>query len=184
MDTTEKNEGINNEVIQLVLEEIAQEQRTNTQTVNDMTTAVNGLSNKIDQLKREVDSPKPTPGNIDVQDIKDIVDKRMDHIVVKIDERLERPKKYPILLFPEQDRVLFYKIVFGRWFLYLVIMLFLNNLYKWGVHYSDMQKEIQLEQLQNDHIKRAWDSLYQNNGKVVRKLMNEAYSRSEQTAGK
>jgi hypothetical protein len=45
-------------------------------------------------------------------------------------------KKFQILLFPEQDAKLFYKIVFGRWFLFLVLMLLIINLYKFSVHWS------------------------------------------------
>jgi hypothetical protein len=60
----------------------------------------------------------------------------------------------------EQDRKLFYKVVFGRWLILLAIMLFITNLYKWGVHWSDNQKMIQLEQIGNDRMLRAWGYLY------------------------
>lgn len=93
-------------------------------------------------------------------------------------------KKFQVLLFPEQDAKLFYKVVFGRWFLWLVIMLFLTNLYKWGIHYSDNQKEIKMQQIENDRIRKSWNYMYNNNGKEVKRLMERAYINSEKTETK
>ncbi|MNE91835.1 hypothetical protein D3C80_1894970 [compost metagenome] len=87
-------------------------------------------------------------------------------------------RKIQILLFPEQDAKLFYKIVFGRWFLWLVIMVALSNLYNWGIHYSDNSKEIEIRQIQNDRIVKAWEYMYSNNGKETKKLMEKAYVNS------
>ena len=89
-------------------------------------------------------------------------------------------RKFQILLFPEKDARLFYKVVFSRWFLWLAVMLFLTNLYKWGIHYSDTQKEIKLVQVENDRIRKAWNYMYNNNGKDVKKLMEKAYVHSGQ----
>ncbi|MBN8720705.1 hypothetical protein SAMN05444410_10252 [Hydrobacter penzbergensis] len=82
------------------------------------------------------------------------------------------------------DAKLFYKVVFSRWFLWLAIMLFLTNLYKWCIHYSDNQKEIKLEQMENDRIRKSWNYMYNNNGKEVKKLMETAYIRSGETENK
>ncbi|MNF90019.1 hypothetical protein D3C84_725690 [compost metagenome] len=87
-------------------------------------------------------------------------------------------RKFQILLFPEQDAKLFYKIVFGRWFLWLAIMVALSNLYNWGIHYSDNSKEIEIRQIQNDRIVKAWEYMYSNNGKETKKLMEKAYVNS------
>ncbi|HEX7356114.1 MAG TPA: hypothetical protein VF270_00215 [Ignavibacteriaceae bacterium] len=53
-------------------------------------------------------------------------------------------KSIRILLFPEQDAKLFYKIVFSRWLLYLCLMLAINNIYKWALNYSNNLKEIEM----------------------------------------
>ena len=86
-------------------------------------------------------------------------------------------RKFQILLFPEQDAKLFYKIVFGRWLLWLTIMLFITNLYKLSVHWSDNQKEIKLQNWERDKIKKAWDYLYFQEGKNMKRLMDSAYNR-------
>ncbi len=88
---------------------------------------------------------------------------------------------FQILLFPEQDVKLFYKVVFSRWFLWMAIMLFLTDIYKWEIHYSDNQKEIKLEQIENDRIRKSWNYMYNNNSKEVKRLMEKAYINSKET---
>jgi len=88
-------------------------------------------------------------------------------------------RKFQILLFPEQDAKLFYKVVFGRWFLWLTIMLLFVNVYKFSIHWSDNQKEIQLQQEENNRITKAWQFLYDQQGKRIRQIMDSAYLRTE-----
>jgi hypothetical protein len=76
---------------------------------------------------------------------------------------------------PKQDAKLFYKIVFGRWFLFLVLMLLITRLYDFSIHWSDNQKEVQQKELENDRIKKAWYYLYEQEGKVGKRLMDSAY---------
>jgi hypothetical protein len=57
---------------------------------------------------------------------------------------------------PEQDVKLFCKIVFGRWFLFLVLMFLITRLYDFSAHWSDNQKEVRQKELENDRIKKAW----------------------------
>nr|MBC7613272.1 hypothetical protein [Pseudopedobacter sp.] len=101
-------------------------------------------------------------------DIKTIVGKQPKSVI----------KKFELLLFPEQDAKLFYKIVFGRWILWLTAMLAINNIYKWGVNYSDNQKDIEIQQLDNDRIKKSWQYLYKNSGNNMKKEMEKAYENS------
>lgn len=70
--------------------------------------------------------------------------------------------------------------VFGHWFLFLVLMLLITNLYNLFVHWSDNQKEVQQVRLENDRIRNAWDYLYDREGKTGRRLMDSAYSRHAQ----
>lgn len=63
--------------------------------------------------------------------------------------------------------------------MWLTIVLFIANLYKFSIHWSDNQKEIKEQQLQIDKIKKAWDYFYFQEGKVVRRLMDSAYNKSK-----
>lgn len=89
-------------------------------------------------------------------------------------------RKFQFLLFPEQDAKLLYKIVFGRWLMWLTVILVITNLYKWSIHWSDNQKEIKQQQLQTDRIKKAWNYLYFKEVKGIKRLMDSAYNKSKE----
>jgi hypothetical protein len=57
-------------------------------------------------------------------------------------------------------------------------MLSIINLYNFIVHWSDKQKEVQQQEQENDRIKKAWNYLYQQEGKARRRLMDSAYFKS------
>jgi hypothetical protein len=179
MSITEKLNNTEKDTLQLVLEEYAQEQAGNTKAVNDLITVVNGLTGKIKEFEEKIEKPKTVKVSTDILPIMDIVSKGITDIKLAVAAQPKSiVKKFQILLFPEQDRKLFYRVVFGRWLVLLVIMLFITNLYKWGVHWNDNQKEVQHEQLENDRINKAWFYLYKNEGKAVRRLMDSAYSKN------
>ncbi len=167
----------------MVLEEFTQEQKTTNQPINDLITAVNTIGSKVDDFKKELDKPNAVSVTTDTKPIQQIIQKGLTDIKLMIGTQPKSViRKFQILLFPEQDAKIFYKVVFSRWFLWLVIMLFLTNLYKWGIHYSDNQKEIKMEQVENDRIRKSWNYLYNNNGKEVKRLMEKAYTNAGQAA--
>ena len=185
MDTTRKNEQIEKETLGLVLEEFTQEQKTTNQNINDLISAVNTIGSKVDDFKKELDKPKAVSVMTDTKPIQQIMQKGLTDVKLMIGTQPKSIiRKFQILLFPEQDAKLFYKVVFSRWFLWLVIMLFLTNLYKWCIHYSNNQKEIKMEQIENDRIRKSSNYMYNNNNKEVKRLMEKAYINSEQTEGR
>lgn len=181
MNTTEKLNSAEKETLQLVLEEHTQEQANNTKAVNDLVTAVNVLTGKVKELDEKLDKPKQITVSADTRPIQEIMKKGVADMKIIVGTKPQPViKKFQILLFPEQDAKLFYKIVFGRWFLFLVLMLLIINLYNFSVHWSDNQKEVQQTQLENDRIRKAWGYLYDQEGKTGRRLMDSAYLRSDQ----
>jgi hypothetical protein len=151
----------------LVVGELAQEQVNNTKTVNDMVTAVNVLTGKIDELSEKVDKPKPVIVSADTRPAQEIMKKGVADMKIIVGTKPQPVvKKFQIQLFPERDAKLFYKIVFGRWFLFLVLMLLIQNLYNFSVHWSDNQKErksssarTRINFVENDRIKRLFTIL-------------------------
>jgi len=181
MDTTEKLNSEEKETFLLVVGDLAQEQVNNTKTVNDMVTAVNVLTGKIDELNEKVDKPKPVIVAADTRPAQEIMNKGVADMKIIVGTKPQPVvKKFQVLLFPERDAKLFYKIVFGRWFLFLVLMLLIQNLYNFSIHWSDNQKDVQREELENDRISKAWDYIYGHVGKAERKAMDSAYSRAAQ----
>lgn len=167
------------ETLELVLEEFTQEQKTNNLNVEALIVAVNKVGDKIDAFEKEHKTEKVVQDPLDIRPIEAILKKGFQNIELMIDRQPKSiVKKFQILLFPEQNAKLFYKIVFGRWFLWLTIMVALSNLYNWGIHYSDNRKEIEMRQIQNDRIRKAWEYMYSNNGKETKKLMEKSYVNS------
>ena len=179
METNINKGHIERETLQLVLEEFTQEQKTNNQHIEALIIAVNNVGNKIDGFIKEHKPGKNVLEPLDIKPIEAILQKSFLDIKYMIGRQPKNIiRKFQILLFPEQDAKLFYKIVFGRWFLWLGIMVALTNLYNWGIHYSDNNKEIEMRQIQNDRIRRAWEYMYINNDKETKKLMKKAYIKS------
>ena len=182
METNANKGHIEREALELVLEEFTQEQKTNNQHIVALITAVNNIGNKIDAFEKEHTSDKVVSDPLDIKPIEAIVQKGFLDIKFMIGRQPKSIiRKFQILLFPEQDAKLFYKIVFGRWFLWLAIIVALSNLYDWGIHYSNNRKEIEIQQIQNDRIRKAWEYMYSNNNKETKKLMVKAYLNSAES---
>jgi len=180
MDTTEKLNDTEKKSFLLVVNEFIEEQAKNTKMVSDLVAVVNVLTGKVDELNEKLDKPKPVIVAADTRPAQNIMNKGVTDMKLIVGSKPSPViKKFQILLFPEQDAKLFYKIVFGRWFLFLVLMLLIDNLYNFSIHWSDNQKEVRREQLKNDRINRAWYYLYEQEGKAVRRLMDSAYAKSE-----
>jgi len=181
METNGKNSQIERETLQLVLEEFTQEQKISNQNIGELIIAVNNVGNKIDEFRKEQEIHQAVPAVTDTKPVEAILQKGFLDIKYMIGTQPKNIlKKFQILLFPEQDHKLFYKIVFGRWFLMLVIMFVVGCIYQWGIHYSDNQKEIEMRQIENDRIRKSWKYMYYNNGKDIKKVMDKAYINSEQ----
>ena len=170
---------IERETMQLVLEEFTLEQKTNNQHIDELIIAVKNIENKIDAFKNEHTIEKNVSEKLDIKQIEVILQKGFLDIKYMIGRQPKSiTRKFQILLFPEQDAKLFYKIIFGRWFLWLAIMIAISNLYNWGIHYSDNSKEIEMHQIQNDRIRKAWDYMYNSSDKETKMLMEKAYINS------
>jgi len=176
MDTAKKSGELEIKTIQLVLEEQTREQENNTKAIGDLISAVNTLSGKMQSWDEKLDKPKSINVSTDTKPIQEIMKKGVaDMKFIVSTKPVPVIKKFQMLLFPEQDAKLFYKIVFGRWFLFLVLMLLITDLYNFSVHWGDNQKEIQQEELENDKITKAWFYLYSHENRVGKRAMDSAY---------
>lgn len=181
MDTTKKIEDIEKDSLELVLKEFSEEQKLHTKTVDDLVKAVNRLSGKFIEFEEKLEKPKGIDILTDTKPMQEIVKKGIIDMKLTVAAQPKNViRKSQLLLFPEQDAKLFYRVVFGRWFLWLVVMLLLTNLYKFSIHWSENQKEINLQQLENDRIAKAWNYLYYSQqGKSVKQLMDSAYHKNK-----
>jgi len=167
------------DTLQLVLQEFAEEQKATNQNINALIQTNKQLLEKLGELEEQIKEPKPVNLNADTKPFLQLLQKGMLDIKLIIGNQPKSiQRKFQILLFPEQDAKLFYKIVFGRWFLWLVIMLALTHFYKWGVHYNDIQESIEIEQLESERIRKSWKYLYEHSDNNVKKEMERAYENS------
>ncbi|ANI89392.1 hypothetical protein A9P82_08855 [Arachidicoccus ginsenosidimutans] len=179
MNEKERNNIIEQESFKMLLEEFTKEQEVHNKYMNELVATINGLSTKVASLETKLHNPQPVKVHIDTATIEQVVGKGIKDMKI-IASAKPQPviKKWQILLFPEKDAKQFYRIVFGRWFLWLVIIFFLSCLYKFGIHWSDNQQQMKLEQLENDKIKKAWIKLYGQENKAGKQHMDKMYEQS------
>jgi hypothetical protein len=164
--------------MELVLQEFADEQKTTNQHIIELIKKSDELKEKFKDLEIQISNPQ-TSVNSDTKPFLSLLENGLMEIKTIVGNQPKNvTNKFQLLLFPEQDAKLFYKIVFGRWFLWLVVMLALTDLYKWGVHYSDNQMKIEVEQLEKDRIRKSWKYLYKNSDKGIQRKMDKTYENS------
>lgn len=176
MDDSNHTGNIGKDSLELIINEFAEDQKLYHKTIGDLVTAINGLTDRVKQLEEKVGKPQAVTVSTDTRPIQETIKKGMTDIRLIMSGRPSNiTRKFQILLFPEQEAKLFYKVVFGRWFLWLTIMLFLTNLYKFSVRWNDNQKEIQIQREESKRISKAWNYLYLQSDKAVKRLMDSAY---------
>ncbi len=182
MEGVKKIEMQERETLEIVLKEILEEQQKVNKINLDQATAIGGLIVKVNSFNEKLENLKIIAPPVSTKPFEETLKKVIAEMQLTADNQPKMvTRKFQILLFPEQDAKLFYKIVFGRWLLWLTIMLFITNLYKLSVHWSDNQKEIKLQNWERDRIKKAWDYLYFQEGKSIKRVMDSAYNKCLKT---
>lgn len=174
----EKTNLFENESLKMLLEEFTGEQQTNNKTLDDLVKSVNQLTGRVSQIEEKLAKPEPIQVTVNTEAVQKIVKEGITTMKL-LSAAKPRPlvRKFQVLLFPEQDARLFYKIVFGRWFLMLVILFSLSCLYRFSIHWNDNRQIVKIEQLENDRILKAWNLLYHNKG--LRNSMDRAYQKAD-----
>ncbi|MBB4801186.1 hypothetical protein HNP37_001225 [Flavobacterium nitrogenifigens] len=167
---------IEQDALQLVMEEFSQEQKINNQHIVTLISEVKNVKDKIDSFKKESEGEIKLSQPFDISTVEVILQKGildMKYMIGRQPKSIVR--KFQVLLFPEQDAKLFYKIVFGRWILYLTVMLAITNLCKWGLNSSNNRKEVELRMIQDETVWGAWIYMYNNSDKKIKQQMDKAY---------
>jgi len=176
-ESTGKSEMDN---LHLVLQEILEEQKAANKMNTDLVAAVNRLTTKVSGFEEKLENQKIMAPAIDPTPLQEVIKKGvMDMKLIVGAQPKNIVRKYQVLLFPEQDAKLFYKVVFSRWFLWLAIMLLLTNLYKLGIHHLDIQKTIEVREVENDKTRIAWEYLYEQKNRELHRKMDSALAITE-----
>jgi hypothetical protein len=138
-----------------VLKEILDEQQKANNINTDNVAAINQLATTVTKFNERLENLKIISPPVSTKPYEEIIKKGIADIQWAAGNQPKSvTQKFQFLLFPEQDAKLFYKIVFGRWLMWLTVILVITNLYKWSIHWSDNKKEIKQQQLQTDRIKK------------------------------
>lgn len=172
------NKLIEQESFKMLLEEFTREQEVHNKSINELIKTVKDLSDKTVQLEEKINNRQPITVHTDTTVMEKIIKNAIANMQI-IASTKPQPitKKWQILLFPERDAKLFYKIVFGRWFLWLVMILTLACLYRFAIHWSDNRAQIQITQVQNEQLQKAWNNVYQKADKKTKHAMDKALAR-------
>jgi len=162
--------------LELVLKEVLDEQ----QKINNMNARIleqtEELTSLIKSMEERLENGVKNNPHFDATSLEATIKNDFNNLELLINNQPKNVvRKFQILLFPERDANLFYKIVFGRFFLLLMMILLITCLFKWGIHRSDLQKEIQLEELHKERLQKAWDFLYRSKRKITQHLMDSIY---------
>ena len=180
MEAIKKIDEQEKDTLELVLKEILEEQQKANNINTDNVPAINQLIITVANFNERLENLKIISSPVSTKPYEEIIKKGIADMQLAVGNQPKSvTRKFQFLLFPEQDAKLFYKIVFGRWLMWFTVILFINNLYKWSIHWSDNQKEIKQQQLQRDRIKKAWNYLYFQETKSIKKLMDSVYLKSE-----
>lgn len=199
--TNENQSGMNDknktstpeENFSFAVQELTAQNEDRQKTLNDLLSASNAIIKKLDDIDGKIE--RAITDRLEM--MQQTIDKKLDAVkgnrpsenslvipylktsilelkTLLLKRQEGQTKKIQILLFPEQDAELFYKIVFGRWFLMIVIALFLRIAYQLISRQQGINKEIELQAQKNNPVIKAWDYLYIQKNKTLHKQMDSA----------
>jgi hypothetical protein len=168
---------IQKETLEIVLNELIDEQKNANKINSDLVSAINQLTGKVIGVSEKLDKKEISGTPSEGENLQDILKKGINQmLLIKSTQPKSIVRKFQILLFPEQDAKLFYKIVFGRWFMWLAVMLFFTFLYKWMMHRSKRENQLRMVELKQNNLVNAWKYLYSQKDKKLHLKMDSALS--------
>ena len=173
MEKDTKEEGMGNDLIEMVLRELLAEQQKANDTAVDQAAILSQIAARLKVLEENTGKPVATTSPINTMAIEKIIQKGMLDMQLIADHQPKNVvRKIQVLLFPEHDTALYCRIVFGRWVFWLVVMLCITDLYKWAIHYSDNQKELQYQEQLNKQIAKPRSLPNRQQGKESKKVVD------------
>lgn len=177
MNPNDHMNDIQKETLEIVLNELIEEQKNANKINSDLVSAINQLTGKVIGVNEKLEKKENNRLHPEVKILQDILNKGITQmLLIKSAQPKNAIRKFQILLFPEQDAKLFYKVVFGRWFMWLAIMLFFTFLYKWMMYQTDKEHQLRMIELKQNTIVNAWNYLYDQKDKKLHMKMDSALS--------
>jgi hypothetical protein len=177
MKPSDQTNDIQKETLEIVLNELIEEQKNANKINSDLVSAINQLTGKVIGVNEKLDKKENNELQPDVNILQDILNKGITQMLfIKSAQPKSVVRKFQILLFPEQDAKLFYKVVFGRWFMWLALMLFFTFFYKWMMYRTDRENQLKMVELKQNKLVNAWNYLYSQKDRKLHMKMDSALS--------
>ncbi|MDF2189827.1 hypothetical protein [Paraflavitalea sp. CAU 1676] len=159
--------------LELLLSQVIEQQEMISGALANVADKVGQLHQEIATFKNRVEGIKVEMPPVDLAPVKAEVNRgiyKVIHAIIQKPQAVVR--KFEILLFPPQDAKLFYKIVFGRWLMWLAIVVGVMYLYQYVVHWQNSQTTLEILRLEKGPIIKGWHNLYNSSGKNLRQKMD------------
>ena len=156
---------MDSEIIETVLTEILDELKQSNLLNKENNQALAENKNMLISIEKKLESKDSIKPILNTRPLEQIISRGIDNISTMIDKRPDKPsREFRILLFPEHNATEYYRIVFGRIIFWLVMLVIAKYFYILGTEWISKNSEYQ-------KYKKAWESLYQQQGKPNQKMM-------------
>jgi hypothetical protein len=170
MKKDKAEEGMGSDMLELVLRELLAEQQKGNEIIAAQKSMLSQMEARFKKLEENVRVPVAAPSALNTKPLEEIVKRGIASMQLIVDDQPKSViRKVQVLLFPEHNTALYCKLVFGRWVFWLVVMLAITDIYKWAVHWSDNQKELQQQEQLNSRLAKPRILPGRQEGKEVRK---------------
>lgn len=156
-----------NEIIETVLTEILGELKQSNGLNKENNQLAIENKNRLTDIEKKLDANDVSKGKISNDSVEQILSAGMDNIRKMIDKPEQKVRReFRVLLFPEHNIKEYYRVVFGRIIFWLVMLVIAKYLYLLGSEWITRNYE-------NQKYKKAWENLYQQQGKSNQKMMQK-----------
>lgn len=160
---------MDSEIIETVLTEILGEMKQSNLLNKENNMALSENKNMLRSIEKKLGSKDVIKPVMDTIPLEQIISTGINNISAMIEERPQKPsREFRILLFPEHNTKEYYKVVFGRIIFWLVMLVIAKYVYLLGSEWISKSSEDQ-------KYKKAWESLYQQQGKSNQKIMQKIF---------
>lgn len=175
MESKRKNGNLEQENLLVLLDQLVKEQEKMSRSLLHITETLTEFASRSTEIESNFKNINITTLVSDLKETRELIKKA----TVRIETERATERKFQVLLFPPQDAKLFYKIVFGRWFLYTIVALIIVKSYQLGIHQSDNAMRVEIGRINNNKIVKAWGQLYHMKNKSLHQLMDSALINTE-----
>jgi hypothetical protein len=167
------------EVIHTVLTEVLAELREIKQQQGNDAKAIYNLKEKVEHVELKFYEAEIVRSAKQTAAISSTVGKELQKIkeIITAQPKSTR-KEFRILLFPEYNAAEYYRIVFGRLLFWMVICLIATYFFVLGREYIEANAMSRERLMEKFHYRKAWNYVYQNGTKSMKKKMDTAWGRN------